>query len=578
MIAAVYARKSTEQNGIADESKSCARQITHAKAYALRKGWVVADEHVYADDGISGAEFATRPGFLRLMNALKPRPAFQVLIMSEESRLGREAIEIAYALKQLTQAGVHVWLYLEDRQRTLDSPTDKLLMSVTTFADELEREKARQRTYDAMVRKARSQHVTGGVVFGYDNVEVFAEAAGPDGRRQRLHVERVVNPEESVIVRRIFELCAAGKGVRTIAITLNDEGALAPVPRRTGRQRSWAPSTVREILYRPLYRGEVVWNKVKKRDQWGLKKYLARPESEWLRIDAPALRIVSDELWDIAHARLAASRQAYLRYNTGRLWGRPANGVESKYILTGLAGCARCGGGLVVRSRDYGNRRRFAYLCSYYHHRGASACANGLEAPMEIANREVLSTVEADLLRPEVVDSAIVKAVDLLRPSDESFEAQRAEFRAALARLDEELERLAAAVAQGGGRLTPRGAPEADDLRLQLAALEGRRRLASLDVKRLASQARECLTDWQGLLGRQPQQTRQILAELLVGRLIFTPKTDGSVPYYDFAGQGSLTKLLTGVVFPKDRPQAVVTPAGFEPAISTLKGSRPGPG
>jgi DNA invertase Pin-like site-specific DNA recombinase len=53
------------------------------------------------DDGISGAEFANRPGFLRLMNALKPRPAFQILIMSEESRLGREAIETAYALKQL---------------------------------------------------------------------------------------------------------------------------------------------------------------------------------------------------------------------------------------------------------------------------------------------------------------------------------------------------------------------------------------------------------------------------------------------------------------------------------------------
>jgi hypothetical protein len=38
------------------------------------RGWIVADEHVYVDDGISGAEFANRPGFLRLMNVLKPRP------------------------------------------------------------------------------------------------------------------------------------------------------------------------------------------------------------------------------------------------------------------------------------------------------------------------------------------------------------------------------------------------------------------------------------------------------------------------------------------------------------------------
>jgi DNA invertase Pin-like site-specific DNA recombinase len=68
------------------------------------------------DDGISGAEFANRPGFLRLMNALKPRPAFHVLVMSEVSRLGREQIETAYALKQLSTAGVRCFSYLEDRR------------------------------------------------------------------------------------------------------------------------------------------------------------------------------------------------------------------------------------------------------------------------------------------------------------------------------------------------------------------------------------------------------------------------------------------------------------------------------
>ncbi len=101
------------------------------------------------------------------MNSLKPRPPFQVLVMSEESRLGREAIETAYALKQLVQAGVRVFFYLEDRERTLDSPTDKIMLSLTAFADELEREKARQRTYDAMIRKAKAGHVTGGACFGY---------------------------------------------------------------------------------------------------------------------------------------------------------------------------------------------------------------------------------------------------------------------------------------------------------------------------------------------------------------------------------------------------------------------------
>jgi DNA invertase Pin-like site-specific DNA recombinase len=39
MIAAIYARKSTEQNGIAEDAKSVTRQIEQAKAYALRHGW-----------------------------------------------------------------------------------------------------------------------------------------------------------------------------------------------------------------------------------------------------------------------------------------------------------------------------------------------------------------------------------------------------------------------------------------------------------------------------------------------------------------------------------------------------------
>lgn len=38
MIAAIYARKSTEQTGVADEQKSVARQVDHARAYATSKG------------------------------------------------------------------------------------------------------------------------------------------------------------------------------------------------------------------------------------------------------------------------------------------------------------------------------------------------------------------------------------------------------------------------------------------------------------------------------------------------------------------------------------------------------------
>lgn len=172
MIAAIYARKSTEQTGVSDEEKSVSRQVEHAKAYAGKKGWTVPDELIFVDDGISGAEFVKRPGFIRLMNALKPKPSFQFLIMSEESRLGREAIETGYVLKQIIDAGVRLFFYLEDRERTLDSAMDKVMLSLTNFASEMERERAKQRTADAMFRKARNGHVAGGATYGYSNKEI----------------------------------------------------------------------------------------------------------------------------------------------------------------------------------------------------------------------------------------------------------------------------------------------------------------------------------------------------------------------------------------------------------------------
>src|SRR5262249_32129910 len=152
----------------------------------------------------------------------KPRPPFQALVMSEESRLGREQIETAYALKQITDAGVRVFFYLEDRERTLDNAMDKVMLSLTNFAAEMEREKARQRVRDALVRKARSGHVTGGRTYGYDNVEVLS----PEG--QRLHVVRRVNEEQAGVIRRIFEMAAQGSGLVRISKALNHDGVPAP--------------------------------------------------------------------------------------------------------------------------------------------------------------------------------------------------------------------------------------------------------------------------------------------------------------------------------------------------------------
>ena len=111
-------------------------------------------------------------------------------------------------------------------------------------------------------------------------------------------------------------------------------------------------------------------------------------------------------------------------------------------------------------------------------------------------------------------------------------------------------------------------------LRAELHGLGTAMRMADTGTDALRHRLEERLAGWRGLLGRQVGEARQILRHLMVGRLTFTPREDGGGRFYAFEGRGSVSALLSGIV----SAEGVVTPAGFEPAISTLKGSRPWPG
>ena len=555
MIAAIYARKSTEQNGVADDQRSVARQIDHARAYAARKGWTTPADLAFVDDGISGAEFSTRPGFVRLMNALKPRPAFQVLVMSEESRLGREQLEVGYSLKQIIQAGVRVFFYLEDRERTLDSPTDKIMLSLTAFADELEREKARQRTYDAMQRKARAGHVTGGACFGYRNREVV----GADGRRS--HVEREIDGDQAAVIRRVFELCAAGHGVKAIAKALNADGA--PSPRaQQGRSHTWAPASVREALYRRLYRGEIVWNQTRKRDRWGQHHQVGRPADQWITVPAPQLRIIDEGLWLAAHARLEAARAIYLRGTNGRPFGRPALGNPSPYLLTNIAACGCCGGPLRVRTRSQGGGRAKFYGCAGYHERGRAVCSNRRELPMGDGDAIVIEALLDDLLNVSMVTEAIDGAVALIQGAAADVGARLARVDTELEKVGRERDRLVSAIAQGGelaGLLDALRTRES-----QRAELESRRRAIvserhsqAADGARIRREVAALADEWRTVLAEDPGNARPILSRLLDGRVAFEPLDDGR---WRMTGKGTLAGL-----FSREVPVGMASPTGFEP-------------
>src|SRR5262250_898255 len=304
MIAALYCGKSTDDSERSAEARSSRRQIESATAYAERKGWTVDPRYIFVHENTSGAEWKHRPGFNALLAALDPRAPFGVVIVSELSRIGRDTVRTPAAVMQIEEAGVEIRSYLSDAPISLADETSEIHTIFNSLAASFERRRARQRTYDALRRRAEAGAVTGGRVFGYRNV-----------RSGTGYVHRVIDETEAGIVRRIFALYAEGDGIGRIAKRLNADGIPAP---RIGTG-SWAPSAVREILRRDLYRGRLVWNRSQKITRQGTKAQRQRPVSEWLEREAPDLRIVSEALWEAVERR----RQRAATTCNGQRRGRP---------------------------------------------------------------------------------------------------------------------------------------------------------------------------------------------------------------------------------------------------------------
>jgi hypothetical protein len=128
-------------------------------------------------------------------------------------------------------------------------------------------------------------------------------------------------------------------------------------------ETAWVgPSCVRERLYRPLYRGEIVWNKTKKLHRGRTKQQRQRPESEWISLPVP-------ELWDKVHGRLKDAHDRFARGTiTGHLFGRSSRqDRDSTYLLSGVGRCTLCEGPLIALTRDHGKKRARFNGCSYHH-------------------------------------------------------------------------------------------------------------------------------------------------------------------------------------------------------------------
>jgi site-specific DNA recombinase len=543
MNAAIYARKSTEQSGVADDVKSVTRQVENARAFATSRGWTVMDEHIFIDDGISGTEFKKRPAFMRMMNGLTPKAPFRALIVSEQKTIGREMTETSHVIKQLARAHVEIFEYVHGRSLTPTTPTAKLLSSVQGFSDEDHAVKTSERVIESHTGLAKAGYVTGGRVFGYTNRDVFS---GVDlhGRPLRSHVERVINPIEAEVVQRIFALFDAGEGLKRIAKLLTIEGAAFPKPfvRKDPTKVlpvvGWSPSTVRAILTRELYHGVMVWNRSQKRDVFREVNQRPRPESEWLRTPVKHLRIIDEQLWLRVASRRKETEGKAARLESGQLLGRPPKHATQN-LLAGLTMCAWCGGSLVVETSPRKRGRVPEYICHRHRHNGT--CRNALHMSVAEVNEAVLQAVERHALTPDAVEQVI-----LLTERDDVAE-QQVMLTRERQDIEKRIARLIAAIETGG---------DAASLVAKLRELEIRRSvidgevMALRPIPRLAPSVIENrLAEWRRLLRASTTQARTVLQRVLRGRLTFTPREDQQG--YDFTGPTRFDRLFSGIVAPR---------------------------
>ena len=395
--------------------------------------------------------------------------------------------------------------------------------------------------------------------FAYMRVSTTEQGSKGNGlAAQREAIGRFANAESFTIMDWVEEV-ETGKGTDALA----RRPKLAEVLRQARRLKSPVIVSKLDRLSRDVafiaglmaervYKGELVWNATKKRDQWGQRRQRRRDESEWLRLPAEHLHIVSDALWQEVQDRWKNVRKLYLRATDGRLHGRPTNGHESPYLLTGFTACKTCTGSLCVQSESRRGRRVFYYACSTHLRRGTEACAEAMLSPMEALDQAILSSIEQGVLQPAIIGRAVEKAVQQLRPHGDDPTVRRQVLQKDLAKVEAALDRLAQAVAEGGKLSTLlEGIRKHEDQRLRLCtdlALLDSLTVTPFDPIAIEHELRDYLKEWPSLAQAHPTQTRQILRKLLPSRIRVWREVRGSEKVYHFEGEAAMGKLFNGFV------------------------------
>lgn len=547
MVVRTYRRRSKNDEGkqqfsLDVQAKGCDEHIS-------RMGLSSEERVDYVDDGRSGDDFLTRVGLRQVIAEAKRG---DVIVCRDQSRLGRDAIEVTLVIRDLVRdRGCRLFYYSSGHEVQFANAIDQATTFIQGTGHQMELEAIRSRTREALRDRVRAGRIAGGACYGY----TLERKSDGSGRRYTI---ATVNEAEAPIVERIYREYLADRGFKQIAHTLNDEGVPAPSAGRRG-SGSWAPSAIRTILTNPRYRGLYIHGRIKKLRQGGGTIRVKADPNEMITVEIPEWRIVDDATWLAVNERF-----------TTRGWSgakRPA----AKYSLTGIAKCGSCGGAVgAARVRAFGGpaARSLCYGCARHHERGSSVCPVTVHQPMAEVEAALIEHLQHHVLSDDVLLLVMTEVRNEIAAQIPKHEADASALEADLETARAEQKRLAQAVALASD--VPELVTELKKRAARIAQLEAQLiavkrtpdELAAL-VAHVEVSARRRLADLRGALQDQ-RDLREVFLSVFPNGLTFTPgrSDDGRRSVWRIEGDASFAALVDQV-----GPDWKATPTGFEPVL-----------
>ena len=341
MKIAAYCRVSTEKEAQID---SLEKQIEFFNEFTKKNGYELYK--LYADEGISGKQIKHRKQFQQMMIDAKAKK-FDKVVVKDVSRFARNTVDLLQSVRELKSYGVQVDFL--NNGEVMEGGSEFILTILGAMAQQESANMSKRVKFgkDITAKKGRVPNL----VFGYDKI--------PDER-----YTLKINEEEAKIVKEIFESYVyKGIGTTKIAWDLNDRGI------RTKKTKSkWVQTSIVRMLKNPIYTGRVTNKKSEVTDFiTGTRKDL--PEEEWIVVERPEMRIISDELFNRAQDILA-QRSNEFKLNNKR--------EKTEYVFSTLIYCKHCGYSFRRIKRKYttDGPEYIRWVCSGRNSMGVNHCPN----------------------------------------------------------------------------------------------------------------------------------------------------------------------------------------------------------